>query len=52
MRFLLTLAIGFCLWYGMIGLTLEEKALKAAKAGIQVLIGHGASDPSEAENTS
>ncbi|KHN85622.1 Putative neutral sphingomyelinase [Toxocara canis] len=37
-RFLLTLVIGFCLWYGLIGLTMELKALKAAKASMAMLL--------------
>ncbi|EJW73919.1 hypothetical protein WUBG_15176, partial [Wuchereria bancrofti] len=37
-RFLLTLLIGFCLWHGFIGLTLEYKALKASKASVSMLL--------------
>lgn len=37
-RFLLTLLIGFCLWYGLIGLTMELKALKAAKFSMEMLL--------------
>ncbi|VDK55518.1 unnamed protein product [Anisakis simplex] len=37
-RFLLTLVIGFCLWYGIIGLTMELKALKAAKSSMAMLL--------------
>ncbi|CAG9531314.1 unnamed protein product [Cercopithifilaria johnstoni] len=38
LRFILTLSIGFCLWHGFIGLTLEYKALKASKASVSVLL--------------
>ncbi|KAK0418362.1 hypothetical protein QR680_013520 [Steinernema hermaphroditum] len=37
-RFILTLVFGFCLWYGIIGLTMELKALKAAKLSMQQLL--------------
>uniref|UniRef100_F1L7K0 sphingomyelin phosphodiesterase n=1 Tax=Ascaris suum TaxID=6253 RepID=F1L7K0_ASCSU len=37
-RFLLTLVIGFSLWHGFIGLTMELKALKAAKAAMAMLL--------------
>uniref|UniRef100_A0A915CGM9 sphingomyelin phosphodiesterase n=1 Tax=Parascaris univalens TaxID=6257 RepID=A0A915CGM9_PARUN len=37
-RFLLTLVIGFSLWHGFIGLTMELKALKAAKAAMATLL--------------
>uniref|UniRef100_A0A1I7Y0R6 sphingomyelin phosphodiesterase n=1 Tax=Steinernema glaseri TaxID=37863 RepID=A0A1I7Y0R6_9BILA len=37
-RFFLTLVFGFCLWYGIIGLTMELKALKAAKISMQKLL--------------
>jgi len=51
-RFLVTLIVGFCLWYGVIGLTLEEKALKAAKAGMQlILAASGGSSPSSAKRS-
>ncbi|OZC11390.1 endonuclease/exonuclease/phosphatase family protein [Onchocerca flexuosa] len=38
LRFFLTLLIGFCLWHGFIGLTLEYKALKASKASVSMLL--------------
>ncbi|EJD75487.1 hypothetical protein LOAG_17374 [Loa loa] len=38
LRFLLTLLMGFCLWHGLIGLTLEHKALKASKASVSMLL--------------
>ncbi|VDK85403.1 unnamed protein product [Litomosoides sigmodontis] len=37
-RFVFTLLIGFCLWHGFIGLTLEHKALKASKASVSMLL--------------
>uniref|UniRef100_A0A914XM65 sphingomyelin phosphodiesterase n=1 Tax=Plectus sambesii TaxID=2011161 RepID=A0A914XM65_9BILA len=37
-RVLLTLIIGFCVWYGFFGLTMEEKALKAAKLSMVQLL--------------
>ncbi|VDD92119.1 unnamed protein product [Enterobius vermicularis] len=37
-RFLITLLIGFCTWYGLIGLTMELKALKAAKFSMTMLL--------------
>lgn len=38
MRFLVALMIGFCFVNGVILLKLEQKALKAAKSGMQILI--------------
>ncbi|KJH46374.1 endonuclease/exonuclease/phosphatase family protein [Dictyocaulus viviparus] len=38
LRFILTVILAFCLWYGVIGLTLERKALKAAKESMQQLL--------------
>lgn len=38
LRFLVVLCLGFSVWYGFVGLTMEEKALKAAKAGMNVLL--------------
>ncbi|KAJ1361460.1 hypothetical protein KIN20_020720 [Parelaphostrongylus tenuis] len=38
MRVILTLMIAFCVWYGLIGLTLERKALEAAKQAMQQLL--------------
>ncbi|VDN41428.1 unnamed protein product [Gongylonema pulchrum] len=37
-RFLVALIIAFCLWHGLIGLTMEMKALKASKASIGMLL--------------
>lgn len=37
-RFLITLLIGFCTWYGLLGLTMELKALKAAKNSMTMLL--------------
>ncbi|KAK6020363.1 hypothetical protein OSTOST_13983, partial [Ostertagia ostertagi] len=37
-RFTLTVVMAFCLWYGVIGLTLERKALKAAKQSMRQLL--------------
>ncbi|VDM53696.1 unnamed protein product [Angiostrongylus costaricensis] len=37
-RIILTLVIAFCIWHGLIGLTLERKALKAAKQSMQQLL--------------
>ncbi|XGW22013.1 hypothetical protein V3C99_004740 [Haemonchus contortus] len=37
-RFALTVVMAFCLWYGVIGLTLERKALKAAKQSMRQLL--------------
>ncbi|VDN50385.1 unnamed protein product [Dracunculus medinensis] len=37
-RFLITFVIAFCLWYGFIGLTMELKALKAAKSILMLLL--------------
>ncbi|TKR65147.1 hypothetical protein L596_025596 [Steinernema carpocapsae] len=37
-RFFLTLLFGFSIWYGLIGLTMELKALKAAKLSMQQLL--------------
>ncbi|KAK6017407.1 hypothetical protein OSTOST_17074 [Ostertagia ostertagi] len=36
--FTLTVVMAFCLWYGVIGLTLERKALKAAKQSMRQLL--------------
>uniref|UniRef100_A0A915Q3P1 sphingomyelin phosphodiesterase n=1 Tax=Setaria digitata TaxID=48799 RepID=A0A915Q3P1_9BILA len=38
LRFFLTLLVGFCLWHGFIGLTLEYKALKASKLSVAMLL--------------
>ncbi|KAL6733059.1 hypothetical protein Aduo_003746 [Ancylostoma duodenale] len=37
-RFALTVVLAFCVWQGVIGLTLERKALKAAKQAMQQLL--------------
>ncbi|KAK6725562.1 hypothetical protein RB195_004090 [Necator americanus] len=37
-RFTLTVIFAFCVWQGLIGLTLERKALKAAKQSMQQLL--------------
>ncbi|KAK5985639.1 Neutral sphingomyelinase [Trichostrongylus colubriformis] len=37
-RFTMTVVMAFCLWYGVIGLTLERKALKAAKQSMRQLL--------------
>jgi len=37
-RFVLTLIVAFCLWYGLLGLRLEEKAFKAARDGMMIMI--------------
>ncbi|ETN75632.1 endonuclease/exonuclease/phosphatase family protein [Necator americanus] len=37
-RFTLTVVFAFCVWQGLIGLTLERKALKAAKQSMQQLL--------------
>ncbi|KAF8368144.1 hypothetical protein PRIPAC_85973 [Pristionchus pacificus] len=37
-RFFIALFIAFCLWYGFLGLKMEQKALKGAKHGMQKLL--------------
>jgi len=37
-RFILTLLIGFSMWYGFLGITMELKALKAAKMSMKTLL--------------
>lgn len=37
-RFILTLLIGFSVWYGFLGITMELKALKAAKMSMKTLL--------------
>lgn len=43
-RFVLTLLIGFCFLYGGVMLTIEQKALKAAREGMKVLLGASKTD--------
>ncbi|CAD5228881.1 unnamed protein product [Bursaphelenchus okinawaensis] len=37
-RFILTLFIGFCLWHGLVGLTMERKALRETKHTIRNML--------------
>ncbi|CAD5222386.1 unnamed protein product [Bursaphelenchus xylophilus] len=37
-RFILTLFIGFCLWHGIVGLTMERKALRETKHTIRNML--------------
>ncbi|GMS99608.1 hypothetical protein PENTCL1PPCAC_21783, partial [Pristionchus entomophagus] len=37
-RFFIALFIAFCLWYGFLGLKMEQKALKGAKHGMEKLL--------------